>query len=78
MLSALGPEKYKFFFDKFLGYFFTSIDAKFFASLGVNCLRVPFNHRHFEDDMNPGVYKNKDLNCSTAYCMATVRRVKVM
>jgi len=59
MLSVLGPEKYKFFFDKFLDYFFTSSDAKFFASLGVNCLRVPFNYRHFEDDMNPGVYKKE-------------------
>jgi len=57
LLSVLGPEKYKFFFDKFLEYFFTASDAKFFASLGVNCIRVPFNYRHFEDDMNPGVYK---------------------
>src|SRR6266536_2035182 len=36
MFSVLGPEKYKYFFDKFLDYFFTSSDAKFFASLGVN------------------------------------------
>jgi hypothetical protein len=59
MLSVLGPEKYKFFFDKFLEYFFTSSDAKYFASLGVNCIRVPFNYRHFEDDLNPGVYKEE-------------------
>lgn len=59
LLSVLGPQKYKFFFDKFLEYFFTSSDAKFFASLGVNCIRVPFNYRHFEDDMNPGVYKEE-------------------
>ena len=59
LLSVLGPQKYRFFFDKFLEYFFTSSDAKFFASLGVNCIRVPFNYRHFEDDMNPGVYKKE-------------------
>lgn len=55
MLQVLGKEKYDFFFDKFLEYFFTEPDAKFFASLGLNCIRVPFNYRHFEDDMNPRV-----------------------
>ncbi|KAK9769389.1 putative Glycoside hydrolase family 5 protein [Seiridium cardinale] len=53
MLKVLGPEKYKFFFDRFLDYFFTDADAEFFASLGLNCIRVPFNYRHFEDDMDP-------------------------
>jgi aryl-phospho-beta-D-glucosidase BglC (GH1 family) len=53
MLRALGPEKYEFFFDKWLEYFFTEADAQFFAGLGLNCLRLPFNYRHFEDDMNP-------------------------
>ena len=57
MLSVLGQEKYDLFFDKWLEYFFTSSDAKFFASLGLNCIRLPFNHRHFEDDMNPRVLK---------------------
>ena len=28
-----------------------------FVSLGLNCLRLPFNYRHFEDDMNPFVFK---------------------
>lgn len=54
--AALGEERYDFFFDKFLEYFFTEADAKFFASLGFNCIRIPFNYRHFEDNMNPGVY----------------------
>ncbi|KAJ3029839.1 hypothetical protein HDV00_009372 [Rhizophlyctis rosea] len=57
--NVLGEEKYKFFFDKFLEYFFTETDAKFFKSLGLNALRVLFNYRHFEDDMNPGVYKEE-------------------
>ncbi|KAF7521915.1 hypothetical protein G7054_g12315 [Neopestalotiopsis clavispora] len=59
MLKAMGPEKYKFFFDRFIDYFFTDADAEFFASLGLNCIRVPFNYRHFEDDMNPRVYKEE-------------------
>lgn len=57
MLKVLGPEKYTFFFDKFLEYFFTEKDAAFFASKGLNCLRLPFNYRHFEDDMAPRVLK---------------------
>lgn len=57
MRKALGPEKYEFFFDKWLEYFFTEADAKFFAELGLNCLRLPFNYRHFEDDMNPRVLR---------------------
>lgn len=57
MRSVLGDEKYDFFFDKFLEYFFCEEDAKFFATLGLNCLRLPFNYRHLEDDMNPRVLK---------------------
>ncbi|KAL9617479.1 MAG: hypothetical protein Q9160_007742 [Pyrenula sp. 1 TL-2023] len=57
MLKVLGKENYEFFFDKFLEYFFTEGDAKYFASLGLNCLRLPFNYHHFEDDMNPRVLK---------------------
>ena len=55
MLKVLGQEDYEFFFDKWLEYFFTEADAKFFASLGLNCIRVPFNYRHLMDDMEPGV-----------------------
>jgi aryl-phospho-beta-D-glucosidase BglC (GH1 family) len=57
MLRVLGREKYDFFFDKFLEYFFTAPDAAFLASHGLNCLRVPFNYHHFEDDMQPRVLK---------------------
>jgi aryl-phospho-beta-D-glucosidase BglC (GH1 family) len=35
-------------FVKFLEYFFTDKDASFFKSLGLNCIRIPFNYRHFE------------------------------
>lgn len=57
MLKVLGKEKYEYFFDRWLYYFFKEDDAKFFASLGLNCLRLPFNYRHLEDDMNPKVLK---------------------
>lgn len=57
MRRVLGPEKADFFFDRWLQYFFTDADARFFAELGLNCLRIPFNYHHFEDDMNPRVLK---------------------
>jgi len=57
MLEVLGQEKYDFFFDKFLEYFFTSEDAKFLASLGLNCIRIPINYRHFIDDLNPSTIR---------------------
>jgi len=59
MKNVLGEEKYEFFFDKFLEYFFTDADAEAFKNLGLNCLRIPFNYRHFEDDLNPGVFIEK-------------------
>lgn len=57
MKEVLGHKKAEFFFDKFLENFFTAADAKFFATLGLNCIRIAFNYRHFEDDMNPRVLK---------------------
>lgn len=57
MLNVLGQAKYDLFFDRFLHHFFTESDATYFKSLGLNCIRLPFNYRHFEDDMNPRVLK---------------------
>ncbi|KAJ6508371.1 glycoside hydrolase family 5 protein [Mycena sanguinolenta] len=57
LAEAIGQEKSDFFFDKFLEYFFMDVDAKFFSTLGLNCIRLPFNYHHFEDDMNPRVLK---------------------
>jgi hypothetical protein len=37
--NVLGQDKYDFFFDRYLEYFFTEKDAEFFASLGLNCIR---------------------------------------
>ncbi|KAM7201225.1 Glycoside hydrolase superfamily [Naviculisporaceae sp. PSN 640] len=58
LLEVLGPEKYNFFFDRFLTYFFTPADAKFLKSLGLNCVRIPINYRHFIDDLNPSELKS--------------------
>ncbi|KAH7041611.1 glucan 1,3-beta-glucosidase [Microdochium trichocladiopsis] len=55
--EVLGKDKADFFFARLLHHFFTEDDAALFASLGFNCLRVPFNHRHFMDDDNPSVIK---------------------
>ena len=57
MREVMGVEKHDFFFDRWYYYFFTEADAKFFRSLGLNCIRLPFNYRHLEDDMNPKVLK---------------------
>ncbi|EGV62556.1 endo-1,4-beta-glucanase [Yamadazyma tenuis] len=48
--SKIGQEKFDFFFDKFYDYFWTESDAILFKNLGFNCLRIPFNYRHFLDD----------------------------
>ncbi|KAF7760927.1 CAZyme family GH5 [Agaricus bisporus var. burnettii] len=53
LADVLGEAKSNFFFDKFLEYFFAEADAKFFKSLGLNCIRIAVNYRHFEDDSNP-------------------------
>ncbi|KZP22907.1 glycoside hydrolase family 5 protein [Athelia psychrophila] len=57
LAATIGPEKSELFFDKFLEFFFQDADAAFFKSLGLNAIRLPFNYRHFEDDMNPRVLK---------------------
>lgn len=57
LLSTLGPDVYEFFFDRYLYHFFNETDLKLFTSLGLNCIRVPLDYRHFEDDMDPCVLK---------------------
>ncbi|KAG2082263.1 hypothetical protein BD769DRAFT_1398511 [Suillus cothurnatus] len=42
---------------KFLEYFFQEEDAKFFKSLGLNCIQLHFDYRHFECDLNLRVLK---------------------
>lgn len=54
MRAALGERRYGLFFDSFLTHFFGEQDAAFIASLGLNCVRIPVNYRHWEDDSRPG------------------------
>lgn len=51
--NVLGPERTRFFFDRFLEHFFTDADAEFIASLGLNLVRIPLHYRHLEDDARP-------------------------
>ncbi|KAF9532235.1 glycoside hydrolase family 5 protein [Crepidotus variabilis] len=55
--DTIGFENAEFFFDKFLECFFAEPDAKFFRSLGLNCIRIAVGYHHFEDDMNPRILK---------------------
>ncbi|CAK7210147.1 hypothetical protein SBRCBS47491_000673 [Sporothrix bragantina] len=57
LAAVLGKDKADFFFSRLIHHFFTEADAALLASLGFNCLRVPFNYRHFMDDAEPGVIK---------------------
>lgn len=57
VLRTLGKEKADFLFDRYMDYFFKEEDASYIQSLGLNLVRLPFNYRHFEDDMNPFVLK---------------------
>ncbi|KAF9484634.1 glycoside hydrolase family 5 protein [Pholiota conissans] len=69
--EAIGERKAEFFFDKFLEYFFAEPDAIFFKSLGLNCIRIAVNYRHFEDDMNPRVLREnafKHLDRAISVC----------
>lgn len=59
MLKVMGQENYDFFFDRFHHYFFTEKDAALIKSMGMNSARIPFSHKHFEDDMNPRVLKEE-------------------
>jgi len=58
MKKVLGEDA-EYFFERLLDNFFTEADAKYFASLKLNCIRIPFNYRHLEDDMNPRVLKEE-------------------
>lgn len=57
LAEVLGKEDAQFYFDRLIHHFFTDEDAAFYASLGLNCIRIPFNYRHFIDDLQPDVLK---------------------
>jgi endoglucanase len=51
--GVLGEDRAELFFDRLLASFFDADDVALLAELGVNCVRLPFNYRHFEDDARP-------------------------
>ncbi len=57
--EILGKELGEYFFESLLDRFFREEDVAYMASVGINVLRFPINYRHFEDDMNPFVYKEE-------------------
>jgi hypothetical protein len=61
LLDVSGKEKFDFFYEKFYEYFWTDKDAQFFASLNLNCLKVPFTYRHFIDDKNLSLIKTDEF-----------------
>jgi endoglucanase len=51
--EVLGDDRYELFFDRLLTVFFGDGDARLLAELGMNCVRIPVNYRHFERDSRP-------------------------
>ncbi|MDR8409672.1 cellulase family glycosylhydrolase [Nonomuraea sp. 3-1Str] len=51
--EVLGEDRAALFFERLLGSFFTEDDAALLAGLGMNCVRIPVNYRHFESDDRP-------------------------
>lgn len=58
---VLGPEASEAFFETFLDEFFADDDAAHLASLGMNCVRIPFSYFHLEDDDAPFEIKESGL-----------------
>lgn len=59
MRRVLGENTGRYFFEKMLDNFFDEDDVAFIAKAGANCVRLSLNHRHFEDDAQPFVYKEE-------------------
>ncbi len=51
--EAMGEARYERFSELFLRAFYGEPDARLITSLGMNCVRLPINYRHFEDDLRP-------------------------
>ena len=54
----LGPERARFFFERFLDHFFTEDDVKFLRGCGATVIRIPFSYKHVEQDAAPFRYKD--------------------
>lgn len=51
-----GEEKYGWFFDRYYKTYFQDQDAAAMKAMGCNAIRIPFNYRVFENDLQPYVY----------------------
>lgn len=62
MAETLGESKATFFFDRLLDYFLAEDDIAFIKECGATVVRLPFNYRHFEEDMHPFDYLQKGFD----------------
>lgn len=60
--EVYGKENAEHFFDDFIEDFIEEEDFILLKSLGINVLRLPFNHRQFENDQEPGKYIQKGFD----------------
>jgi hypothetical protein len=70
-LKVLGPDAYAAFFDSYMDSYIAEADIEFLARSGFNFVRLPFNYRHFESDMAPGVWLEEGfrrLESAVALC----------
>lgn len=51
--GVLGDDRAEAFFDRLITSFFGPKDAALLAEMGMNCVRIPVNYRHFESDERP-------------------------
>jgi len=51
--DVLGDERSELFFERLLTSFFGEDDADLLRQMGMNCVRIPVNYRHFESDERP-------------------------
>lgn len=59
LTKVLGDKLSDYFFEQMADQFFNEEDIAFLSGLGANCIRIPLNYRHFEDDLMPFRYKEK-------------------
>jgi endoglucanase len=75
---AMGEAAQAAFFRRFTDVFFAAEDARYLASLGLNCVRLPVNYRLLEDDSAPFRVREAGLaalEAAVATCAAHGLRV---
>ncbi len=57
--EILGQQAHDRFFNTYMDCYITEEDVRFLAEdIGINCVRLPFTYRHFEDDRAPGEFRS--------------------